>query len=331
VGVYVVNELTTPNSTANNDVEVNVYVSMGDDFEVFVPDDHFQTFVLHPQSGVMEVADSENTEERDKPEQSVAASISGPQDPLTNVHKVFAGEAIRSFRPLLKRYNLHTALCLADTVATQLYSRRAMFPFCRGNCPNAIHSTNAAAPYNYCNTLLMHWVTWAHSGWRGSIRYKLIPQGNYSTTERSCIYVDHFAQTNGYAAAVDALATPFSFSNLSEGAESVVNATVNSTNWRKRSPSYVNGGAWRSNEINGTMEFEVPFYSVDRFAPGKIDDWTGANNSARRFVRLWNLRWTAIGNQRTKLDVAVAAGEDFQVYFFTGLPPLYYEADAPQA
>jgi hypothetical protein len=41
IGVYVVNELTTPNSTVNNDIEINVFVSMGDDFEVFVPDDHF--------------------------------------------------------------------------------------------------------------------------------------------------------------------------------------------------------------------------------------------------------------------------------------------------
>jgi hypothetical protein len=52
VGVYVVNELTTPNSTVNNDIEINVYVSMGDDFEVAQPDDYFQRFVFKPQSGL---------------------------------------------------------------------------------------------------------------------------------------------------------------------------------------------------------------------------------------------------------------------------------------
>jgi hypothetical protein len=37
ISVYVVNELTTPNSDVNNDIEVNVYVAMCDDFEVVEP------------------------------------------------------------------------------------------------------------------------------------------------------------------------------------------------------------------------------------------------------------------------------------------------------
>jgi hypothetical protein len=48
IGVYVVNELTTPNSTIDNNIEINVFVSMGDDFEVFVPDDYFQFFTFKP-------------------------------------------------------------------------------------------------------------------------------------------------------------------------------------------------------------------------------------------------------------------------------------------
>jgi len=38
LSVYVVNELTTPNSTVNNDVEINVFVSTGDDFQVVAPE-----------------------------------------------------------------------------------------------------------------------------------------------------------------------------------------------------------------------------------------------------------------------------------------------------
>lgn len=336
VGVYVVNELTTPNSVVNNDIQVNVYVSMGDDFEVFVPDDHFQNFVLKPQSGVlfpqsgdMQVADSENTSERDKPQHEQSTMISGPPDPLTHTHKVFAGEAIKSFRPLLKRYNLHTALSLNDSVATHVYSRRAIFPFCRGNVANAIHSTTLAAPYNYCNTLLLHWVTWAHSGWRGSIRYKALPVGHFDTEDKSTIYVDRFQSSSGYNLGADFATTPSTFSNFSTGAKSAVKDAFNSADWRKRSPTGYNGAAFRTNEVNGAMEFEIPFYSTDRFVPGKWQDWTGAGYSNRRFVPGWNLRWQTVGNTRTKLDIHTAAGEDFQVYFFTGLPPLYYEASPP--
>jgi hypothetical protein len=57
ISVYVVNDLTTPNSTANNDVAVNVYVSAGDNFEVFDPDsENIQDMVwFTPQMGEKEV------------------------------------------------------------------------------------------------------------------------------------------------------------------------------------------------------------------------------------------------------------------------------------
>jgi len=53
VSVYVVNDLTTPNSTANNDVQVNVFVSAGDNFEVFDPSsENIQDLVwFQPQMG----------------------------------------------------------------------------------------------------------------------------------------------------------------------------------------------------------------------------------------------------------------------------------------
>lgn len=53
ISVYVVNELTTPNVTPDNDVEVNVFVSMGEDFEVFNPSSEIiENLVLFaPQMG----------------------------------------------------------------------------------------------------------------------------------------------------------------------------------------------------------------------------------------------------------------------------------------
>jgi len=56
LSVYVVNELTVPNSTTNNDIAVNVFVSAGDDFEVANPDDYHikQLSWFAPQAGPME-------------------------------------------------------------------------------------------------------------------------------------------------------------------------------------------------------------------------------------------------------------------------------------
>lgn len=49
IKVYVVNELTVPNSTVNNDISINVFTSMCEDFEVGGPDDtHIQDFAFAP-------------------------------------------------------------------------------------------------------------------------------------------------------------------------------------------------------------------------------------------------------------------------------------------
>jgi hypothetical protein len=49
IKVYVVNELTVPNSTVDNDIQINVFTSMCEDFEVGAPDDtHIGDFAFAP-------------------------------------------------------------------------------------------------------------------------------------------------------------------------------------------------------------------------------------------------------------------------------------------
>lgn len=182
IGVYVVNELTVPNSTVNNDIEINVYVSMGDDFEVAVPDDKFQRFVTKPfvaldaQSG-----EEENTElnsDVDMPFQESSSTIGPTLDPLRDITSVYFGETIRSFRPLLKRYVLHECIGTQDSSASKVLSgTRSFYPYYRGGLSSAVH-TSGISPYNYVNTLLVHWINAAHCGFRGGMRYKIIPRGN---------------------------------------------------------------------------------------------------------------------------------------------------------
>lgn len=61
LSVYVVNDLTVPNSIADNDIEINVFVSMADDFEVINPDERyiselswFQPQLVRPQAGELD-------------------------------------------------------------------------------------------------------------------------------------------------------------------------------------------------------------------------------------------------------------------------------------
>jgi hypothetical protein len=379
LGIYVVNELTTPNSVANNDIEINVFVSCGDDIEVFVPEDHLQAFVFKPQVGLevpvtivdnpgpldLEVGitctccahrrrlrrqvtvgslepieetpypaqageeivpDSQNTDEPSAPEHEQSIVVGPTAVDTSLVNKVFTGESIATFRTMLKRYNVHTAIAHADSLNRILYGRFSMFPYLRGNVAGAVDLHSIASPYNFCNTLLLHWVTMAFSGWRGSIRWKILPRGPFASTEKAVYYIQR-QHANSTVWNRGQNQQP-GFTNPSEAAESVVYEVGNSPSQIKPT-SGVQGMVYQHGNINPTCEFEVPYYSNDRFTPGKMQTLTTISASTSQPPEGFDYRIWSDGMTDTTYDFYCATGEDFQVYFFTGLPRMYYEASPP--
>jgi hypothetical protein len=87
------------------------------------------------------------------------------------------------------------------------------------------------------------------------------------------------------------------------------------------------GAALTIGSVNPILEFEVPFYSNVRFEPGRVLSYT-----SNWFSTAFNYRIETGATQvagSAIVDIHVAAGEDFQVYFFAGLPKCYYEPVAP--
>lgn len=320
LGVYVVNELTTPNSTVNNDVEVNVFVSAGDDFEVFVPDTWFQRFVAKPQDGTADtVPESFGTDEPDAPQQEQSNQI-GPG--MTNhdlLGRVFTGESIQSFRTMLKRYNLHAAITPNSVSEAEVYGRRPAFPYLRGNVDGAVDIAGLS-PYNYCNTVMLHWVTWAFQGWRGSIRWKMLPRF-LNDTDMS-IYVQR-APIGDFGFKRETTSTPV-YSNSSAAHSAVISSTLGGY-FDTPVPSGVLGAAYTASDVNPIIEFESPYYSTYRFAPGKRENYT----TILQYVEGFDYFINGTMSNKQVFDFWCAAGEDFQCYFFTGLPRLYYEAAPP--
>lgn len=323
IAVYIVNELTTPNSGVNNDIEINVFVSAGDDFEVFVPDDKISSFTFQPQSGNEEiVTESQNTTELDAPQhsQSMQLGVTPPNNELIN--RVYTGEAIQSFRTLLKRYNLWSTLPSMSAQNTIVYGRNSMFPYLRGNVAGAIHVTDNGSPYTYCNTVLLHWVTYAFSGWRGSIRYKILPRG--TPNPKSNISVQrHNLDTSVLH---ESGTTPINGYSVVEQANIEIMPSGGITPNAGAPFLGLQGQTYALGAINQTMEFEVPYYSPYRFTAGKAENWT---TSAARWAEGYDYRIFSIGGTANTYDLHVAAGEDYQCYFWTGLPRMYYEAAPP--
>jgi hypothetical protein len=335
IGVIIVNELTTPNSTVNNDINVNVFVSMGDDFEVAVPEDYFGRFtfgaltpqsgeLLEPQSGEI-VPDAQETVEPSAPQHESTITVGPGEADSPDLNKVFFGEAISSFRTILKRYNLWSTIAALDSTATLVTGRYSNFPYFRGEVNGAVDATATLTDYNYVNTVMLHWVTSAYSGWRGSIRYKLIPRGAQGDGHRLSIQRAPYKPTlPNYVYSSTSLPT---YANLKSSRIGVVEEFELAGNPSNEKPlPGINGSALTTSNVNGALEFEVPFYSQLRFNPGKSADYT----SGIVFDAAWDYRVEFTRPAQTSTyDVWVAAGEDFQTYFFTGLPRVWYEPAPP--
>lgn len=336
IGVYVLNELTVPNSTVNNDIQINVFVSAGDDFEVFMPSDKHLRYTAAdfvPQSGMEPQSDTddkvdtphENTEEPSAPIQKQVMQMHAVSDESPKLNMVFTGEAIASFRPLIKRYAMHTSRGALGSGNVCVSGTMPQYPYLRGGVLGAVNTTGTGDPYNYANTLLLHWITWPFAGYRGSTRWKILPRGNRDNSQPMALYAER--QTDRYPATYAADAdSQENYSTDSEAADSVVQHPF--TGRTRNPPVGALGMAYATSDVNPTLEVEVPFYSRNRFVPGKVLNHTG-DRTARRTPAPWTYRMFLNGEPSTALDFACAAGDDFQVYFWTGVPRLYFETSPP--
>jgi len=375
--ISVLNELTVPNSVVNNDIQVNVFVSMGDDFEVFVPDDHFQYFVLKPQSGSLSEDECVRSSFRDnsyfgdcdtcvhisncihdylsylcftprrdsfvvldpqsgehavdkapldsEPIHEEVSPLNGEQGISDKTNLVFTGESIKSMRTMLKRYNLHTGFSPLDTFHNVISMSQNSYPYLRGNVSGAVHTAFGPVPYNFCNTVLLHWVTMAFAGWRGGIRWKFLPRGGWEHLT-TMIERGGIRQGSQYSWSVSAPEAPVSESEAA--AETVARSGTSPINDRPLAGK--KGMVYAVHTVNPCVEIEMPFYSPARFIPGRVENWTG-NITPDRYNEVMDYRaWgDSLEGEESYVDCYVAAAEDFQTYFFKGLPRMYYEPTPP--
>lgn len=342
IGVTVMNELTTPNSSASNHIQINVFVKMEDDFQVYYPGHWHEKFVVKPpptttqaagamttQSG-MESSDKVTAKEPSAPTQSVSDTTFSTRTVNDYLALVYGGERIASFRQLLKRYNLHERVSLgAELTSGNLVhwqGQRMSFPYLRGYVDGAVHATVSNVPYSYCNTILMHWVVLAFQGWRGSIRRKLVVANEGTSSEGGSLYVTRTGQTRIPCDYVNTATIVNPVDTYSQGAFEVVRSDDIITGGIENNMSGSMGTAYTNTKINPTLEFEVPYYNQVRFDPGKKENWTTGQGALGPGFSI-NARIPSIKN--THVDVYVAAGEDFTTYFWTGLPVMYFENGPP--
>lgn len=325
LSVSIVNELTVPNSTINNDIEVNVFVSMGDDFEVFVPSSsNTKLHEFQPQSG-LEVPDAQKTSEPNAPEQQQIVTLGVGENYNPDMNKVFMGEAIRSFRPLLKRKELHERVRVADNSGNNsvFQFRRCAQPYFRGRWADTVHDSAPGVGYNYCNTLLYHWIRSCFAAHRGSMRYTALAHCRENNNMEMLVtrlgrYDD---LTNTFASGLYLISPP-TLTDAETAREVVGDLTATTS---AAFPGYTaEGSAFTAGSVNPTLEFEMPYYNNYRFTPGKKGEWTGSRAEHTRNEPIYRIHGRSTNlTLSSTLDMFVSTGEDFQMYFWTGMPRVY--------
>jgi hypothetical protein len=328
--VYVVNELTIPNSTVNNDVAVNVFVSAGEDLCVANPNfriDDYSYFntpsMIAPQGeDEMQATDQDTTDEPSKPmNQDTDHLMLARQDNATAYDHVFFGETITSFRALLKRYNRAcftlTTLNAANTVYLVRVVRRAFPPY-RGYAPGAEHPTSQG-DYNYGNMTLLNYLTPAYVGWRGSLRYKVSLTQGATPTQNSSIIVNRLpGSQEGTSSDITVLNVGNEISSLAVLQERLV--------------STASGAHATATSVNPVLEFEMPYAEAARFSPARRANVTSGHVDAfdTAFALTTISRTQNPGPAGSVIyDYHVAAGEDFSHFFYIGPPILYLRGPAP--
>lgn len=305
LAVRVLNELAQPDGIT--DVQIAVFISAGDDFELANP-----TFPMMKNS-FLATADS-TIEMVDSPEDA-------PEQPEENVHLigekddavhmkslVFFGERVGSLRQLAKRYVFYRGIGTGMNNPGIMSYNMSTFPYFRklkGGGPDTI---GANTGYQYA-TNPIHFIAAMHAGWRGSIRYKMFWHTDIFATATVRRYIGS-STVYGY------VGTTYDTANSEQ---TTVDMLVNS--------EYTGSGTAITTRDMKALEFEIPYAQPTRFSTVKLSDPTNVSlfhpmGNAMNIALESNNHNTATGGKGTAA-IYVAAGEDFQVFGFTGAPVFY--------
>lgn len=319
LSVYVVNELATP-STTNASVNVQVWVSAGDDFALSVPGSNISNLSYFqqqatPDDALAVISDNSNNPVGGNPIENYGTEHA-PLIHDDNQYLVYQGERIVSFKDLLRRYQYHTSYFPPKTGNGHRYYALTVpgMPLYRGWDPNgtdqAIDSTTGNSNYNFCSMTLLNYLAPAFVCQRGSIRHKWVYAGTISDDNVALLSVTRntMKQDNGVSE------TSYSLDASNPG-------TVR-TELLNMQRATLTGTAVTPVHLNNTLQIELPYYSKgQRFRPARYLNMAG--NGDNQSVEIACEISTKTVEAYARLDQFVSIGEDFTFGMFVGAPIMY--------
>jgi len=334
LSIYVVNTLTVPNSVIqDNDIQVNCFISMLDDFQVAEPSDDVFRWRLTPESPPFpppQQFHAEAGEEQSETDMSSEGWVSDPPSLTTfaapasdepNINHLFFGETICSYRQLVRRQQLQEILYKdSETLFSIETFFRTAFPAMGGFWPGSdstmLTDIGRVQPYVYTSTNYINFITPCYAGYRGGFRWCF--DTTNMTTAGAVFNNASYSVTRTSKAAN---------TNLVTALEPPGTTSTKSVLLSRLGADGMSGTTRWNTVVNPVHTAEIPYYSNQRFRPARTkpvySEVPELDTNGFKLDLIDNFSQDVTA----KADVAYiycSAAEDFQCYFWVG-PPIYYK------
>jgi hypothetical protein len=307
LSVYVLNELVTSGENTNG-VGIILY-SCSRDMNYWNPiNTGFiqSTYELQPQSGLLPQngALDPGTQTAGPQEIDDIGEVGGSTTPQT-VMTFCAGEVVSTFRTCLKRYARYRTVAAFDDMISPASLNIFKFTGVGGFFPP--RSSKYSSIGGDAWPMTMHGMVAAlYAGFRGSTRVKIVPRASA-----------------GYTTPLYVCRTP----NVTNTQGSLLGINFTAVNLNNQS-NLIDGcwnGMQSSNAVNSnSAQIELPFYGTERFVMTTLDGVSkGFGYTASKMIPY---PYSSEGILAEAYDVFVATGEDYNLFFFLGIHPMWYSA-----
>lgn len=322
--VNVLNKLVSP--SVDSPVEVLVFARMNEDCVFAKPDgakmaelNYFPEVV--PVVPPPPVFDSQSQEFQGKPEAEHALQPIADSSPDNQSALVYFGEVVPSLRCLFKRYTMtrYWAYPAEQNDPQLIRLDNKNLPLHSGWDPNGVDLSvvDGTTPFSLVNTSPISYLMPCFAAWRGSLRRKYYIVGPGSASGFSS--VTRFPQ-DGVTPALTGVA-------VSGTDEEVATKTLTES----FNPFSYNGTASTLHAQNRCIEVDIPFYSNLRFKSARILSASDLDCDSHKFFDLVGAIRGTVPAVNGAVAEHVATGEDFSLYFFTGVPVQYVYSVSPSS
>jgi len=309
--VNVVNSLVCP--SADSDIQIIVSVSScdmkwGAPSPIQLKNLHYfpdpTATAFSPQSGEI-LAEGESMESGQPMGSKPLEPINKQLVPDDHTMEIFFGENPTSIRELFRRY-VHTKTYVSpanaddQAVVVGKYFLKGLPPQTGFDPEGDDITLDGTTPGTIGNTSPIAYFSPMYAGWRGGLRHKLLFATTGDTETTPSVSRVGFVNSIGWISE-----TLFAGSNLAASLSDTLGLYSNA------------GSAATNTGINNTIEYELPYYRGQRFSPARIITATGNLSDSVAVQTVTNA-----GGPRAFQDW-VATGEDYTLFFFTGVPIMY--------